>query len=625
MSAFDRGLEMGSVEVAGRDRVGIVGWRLQSTKFRVVRKWFDRPTQAHMPPDSIAGVTIAKCGQRPVRNLGGVRVRRKSKVCLVAALVVGAVTGFSGSAVSRADAAVGPAYPVDSSFAVGSPTPGALFPGTSADLTYGIIAHPASPSSLLVGLGQGFFSNPGTRTRLQRYRADGSIDAAFGTAGTMTLPTSFGDPLMGTGNLSDVAIDHAGRIIVVMSYVVFRFLPNGVRDQAFQPVQISPTFSAFIGADVDSQDRVLLTARATNLTSRTVIARLTVTGTLDTTFASSSAEPGLVASFADLLSRPIVLADGSIVVTGGSGPDAVVEKYTASGAKDTSFGVNGFALIIVGPDSDVVLNASLDAIGNVLLVGVESKINGPRGFAARVSPSGVEDLAFRTNSAPLLHKFGVPRTISVGPDGCARITGNLIGATPGVPAIGLLCGDGEPSLSFGWPSSSGGITRLDMPATSNMLLADSAVFADGSMLISGDSPLAFVRVIAPRSIVDTGAGFNPVVPSRLLDTREGVGAPSGVRVAGSVLTLQIAGYGGVPVSGATAVTLNVTAVDPTSGGFLTVYPCGSDVPNVSNLNFSAGQTVPNLVTVPLGASGTVCFSSPSTTHLLADIAGWFRG
>jgi hypothetical protein len=122
-----------------------------------------------------------------------------------------------------------------------------------------------------------------------------------------------------------------------------------------------------------------------------------------------------------------------------------------------------------------------------------------------------------------------------------------------------------------------------------------------------------------------GAGFNPVVPSRLLDTREGVGAPSGVRVAGSVLTLQIAGYGGVPVSGATAVTLNVTAVDPTSGGFLTVYPCGSDVPNVSNLNFSAGQTVPNLVTVPLGASGTVCFSSPSTTHLLADIAGWFRG
>jgi uncharacterized delta-60 repeat protein len=554
-----------------------------------------------------------------------VHVLKKSKACLLAALVAGAVTGFNGSATLRADASLGPPYPVDSSFAVGSPTPGVLFPDTSADLTYGIIAHPTMSSSLLVGLRRGFFSNSGTRTRLQRYRADGAIDTTFGTAGTMTLPTSFGDPLSGTGDLADVAVDHAGRIIVVMSYVVLRFLPTGVLDQTFQPPQIGTTFSSFIGANVDAQDRVILTALATNLTSRSVVARLTVTGNLDTTFAASSAAPGLAASFASLTSPPIVLADGSVVVNGAFGPDAVVEKYTASGEKDASFGTSGFALIIVGNDDDVVLNATLDSTGNILATGVEHTFNGRRGFAVRLSPSGIEDLPFRTNSAAMLHKFGVPRSIRVGPDGCARITGNLIGPNPGMPAIGLLCGDGQPSPSVGWPSSSGGITRLDMPATSNMLVTDTAAFADGSLLIAGDSPLAFIRVIAPRPIVDTGAGFNPVAPSRLLDTRDGIGAPAGARAAGSVLTLQVAGHGSVPVAGATAVTLNVTVVDPTSGGFLTVYPCGADQPNVSNLNFTAGQTVPNLVTVPLGPNGTVCFNSPSTTHLLADIAGWFRG
>ena len=53
-------------------------------------------------------------------------------------------------------------------------------------------------------------------------------------------------------------------------------------------------------------------------------------------------------------------------------------------------------------------------------------------------------------------------------------------------------------------------------------------------------------------------------------------------------------------AGATAVTLNVTVTDPLFAGYLTVYPCGSEVPLASNLNFVAGQTVPNLVTVKVG-------------------------
>ena len=73
------------------------------------------------------------------------------------------------------------------------------------------------------------------------------------------------------------------------------------------------------------------------------------------------------------------------------------------------------------------------------------------------------------------------------------------------------------------------------------------------------------------------------------------------------------------------MVLNVTAVAPTAGGFITVYGPGSR-PAVSNLNFVAGQTVPNLVIVPVSATGSVKLfnGSSGTTHLLADVAGYYR-
>jgi sugar lactone lactonase YvrE len=123
------------------------------------------------------------------------------------------------------------------------------------------------------------------------------------------------------------------------------------------------------------------------------------------------------------------------------------------------------------------------------------------------------------------------------------------------------------------------------------------------------------------------AGFVPVVPVRVFDTRPG--EPDGlvpvakVQVGGErVLRVKVTGVGGVPVSGVGAVALNVTAVDPQGAGFVTVFPCG-DRPLASNLNFTAGQTVPNSVIAPVSAAGEVCFYSNVNTHLLADVSGWF--
>jgi len=92
--------------------------------------------------------------------------------------------------------------------------------------------------------------------------------------------------------------------------------------------------------------------------------------------------------------------------------------------------------------------------------------------------------------------------------------------------------------------------------------------------------------------------------------------------AGRTLEVQVSGVAGVP-SGAVAVALNMTVVDARSAGFATVYPCGQPRPVASNLNYSAGQTIPNLVLAKPGAGGRVCVFSDATIDVLADVAGFF--
>ena len=65
------------------------------------------------------------------------------------------------------------------------------------------------------------------------------------------------------------------------------------------------------------------------------------------------------------------------------------------------------------------------------------------------------------------------------------------------------------------------------------------------------------------------------------------------------------GVGGVPASGVSAVVLNVTVTAPTAGELPDRVPNGTPRPLASNLNFVAGQTVPNLVVAKVGADGKV--------------------
>ncbi|MET0296647.1 MAG: glycoside hydrolase family 16 protein [Microbacterium sp.] len=144
--------------------------------------------------------------------------------------------------------------------------------------------------------------------------------------------------------------------------------------------------------------------------------------------------------------------------------------------------------------------------------------------------------------------------------------------------------------------------------------------------------IAALTVVAPPTPASAAeptapGAFVSITPQRLLDTRIGLGsAQIGPVAPGATIRLQVSGRAGIP-SGTSAVVMNVTAVSPTAHGFLTVYPSGGAQPTASNVNFSAGDTIPNQVTVKVGTDGFVNLTNNSAgdTHLLADAAGHYLG
>jgi hypothetical protein len=124
----------------------------------------------------------------------------------------------------------------------------------------------------------------------------------------------------------------------------------------------------------------------------------------------------------------------------------------------------------------------------------------------------------------------------------------------------------------------------------------------------------------PTPLPPGTSAFTPVTPTRLVDTRNGVGAVGRV-AAGRQVVVQVADGIRVPAD-ATAAVVNVAAVNPSAPGFVTVYPCSDGVPDTSTLNFVAGQTVANTTIAALSSAGQLCAWTYAETDILVDITGW---
>ena len=115
-----------------------------------------------------------------------------------------------------------------------------------------------------------------------------------------------------------------------------------------------------------------------------------------------------------------------------------------------------------------------------------------------------------------------------------------------------------------------------------------------------------------------GAGlrFVPAEPSRMIDTRSGVGGWAPIHGREQTIDSRVA------PADAEAVTGTLTIVSPVTGAFLTAYGCGTP-PETSSVNADARLVLANALTVGVSADGRLCVTASAVTHSLFDTTGWW--
>lgn len=232
---------------------------------------------------------------------------------------------------------------------------------------------------------------------------------------------------------------------------------------------------------------------------------------------------------------------------------------------------------------------------------------------------------------------------------------NVAPTITGPEQVALAAGAASPTI--GWSRGNGGSFTNNQfevqyrDATNGLLLHTSGTItaltytasaADWGNVVSGSGGAVNVSVLGTQSSAPiTGPyrscakqftvpvqTYKGLVPGRLLDTRasgvtvDHVSEHGPINAAGATLQFTVAGRYNIPVNAA-AVVLNVTVAGAQGNGFATVWPCGAAQPNASNLNFVAGVNVPNNVITKVGTNGKVCIYTSATTHLIADVAGYY--
>ncbi len=126
-----------------------------------------------------------------------------------------------------------------------------------------------------------------------------------------------------------------------------------------------------------------------------------------------------------------------------------------------------------------------------------------------------------------------------------------------------------------------------------------------------------------------GAGYFPITPVRVLNSRDGTGMPGGVAAlftANVPLTFPVGGTHGIP-TGAVAITGNLTVTGQTAAGYISLTPTATVNPSSSTLNFPLGDTRANNVTISLAADGSLAAVYKAVagkhTNVILDVTGYF--
>jgi hypothetical protein len=464
-----------------------------------------------------------------------------------------------------------------------------LLPSLSVDQSFSTVV-PVPPPGLASGLQQGdpvifpdgrilvatgFAAGMESECRLTAYESTGLIDRSFGTNGDLSFD-GFGSCnllLLPDGRLVVHRFSYPGPSIESSIYIDDR---GGVMSTL---ANLGP--APYHHITVEGQGRII----ATNDTFERAFS---LDGSIDTTFGTL----GDIA-FPGFISGVRALETGDIVVWGNetSGSSSITLQLLDSphGVASRPPAVSASKFVPVLPDRILDTRTGLGApMGKVSTNGqIDLKVTGVGG----VPPSDVSAIVLNVTAT----QPDAPGYVSAFPTG---------GRPPLVSNLNIeWANQTAPNLVTVRVGAGGSITLFSLSATH--LIVDVAGY------------------YTPVESSSDGRFVSALPPTRLLDTREGLGAQLAKVPAGGQIDLQILGVEPIPATGVAAVVLNLTATEATNAGFITVWPTGSARPTVSNLNIEANETRPNLVVVPVGLNGKVSIYSLGGAHLVADVFGWF--
>lgn len=196
---------------------------------------------------------------------------------------------------------------------------------------------------------------------------------------------------------------------------------------------------------------------------------------------------------------------------------------------------------------------------------------------------------------------------------------NTVGVVMNVTSVNASAG----SYLTVWPKNTTkpGTSNLNVaPGRTVANLVTTGLSADGSFSVYNNAGHVDIAADVEGYIVSNGAGtFTPGAPQRTVDTRTATGTAQARTGPGQTITVNVGG------TGADAVSLNVTGVNPTAQTYLTVWPAGQPKPATSNVNLMPGDTIPNAVTVAAAGGKVNIYNSAGNVDVVVDTVGRFTG
>jgi uncharacterized delta-60 repeat protein len=348
----------------------------------------------------------------------------------------------------------------------------------------------------------------GKQLLVARYLATGVLDTTFGTNGVAIFTTA------DQREASSVAIQTDGKIVVAglsqpsgmsPAGLIVRLNSDGSLDTTFATGGV---FTSAVTGSSFNDIRILTSGKllAVGTNSDLLLTQLTAAGALDTSFdgdgvvtrnVSTYLISGVSANTDDWLEALVILSDGKIAVAGGYRPGAtggvfraVVARFTAAGALDTTYGASGFVTLPAGVDDKYLYDIVARSNDEVVIAGLG--LDG-----AQISADG-------TATSTLSASTGIQAILGLAVQSDGKIVGagekNISGANYQLAAIRLSA----TNLTGGPPADTtpDAFTFVD---ASNVTL--STVTVSATVTIAGISSAASVSVTGGEYSVGCTATF----------------------------------------------------------------------------------------------------------------------